>query len=273
MPANDFSVLLDRIDQGTAAAEDVMALKQWAEAAPGHATAHVALAHACERNGRRSEAHQSWQRAYLLLPSSPAVHAGLRRTAPSAKNGGGASRPPEASSSEQPDDRKAPFQPMEEEPPASEGIREGTSPVEEAPPEKETSPEEKKEEPAPQRPSSPAAPATASDNVALRELQAALPEHAKDEDLDGLIEELQDARIEPTPDPDDVPAPNLETSESDMVSPTLARIYENQGQYTEAARAYRRLAEKHPAQADEYRQQAEALQARADQARADQDEE
>ena len=92
----------------------------------------------------------------------------------------------------------------------------------------------------------------------------AFPAAEDDADLDNLIEELEDARIEASPDPDDVPAPDLEAgADDDVVSPTLARIYEAQGQLAEAARVHRRLAEQHPDEAEAHRRQAEALDARA----------
>lgn len=90
----------------------------------------------------------------------------------------------------------------------------------------------------------------------------ALPEGV--EDLDTLIEQLENApRIRPdTAVSDDFADPD-EADASEMVSETLARIYETQRQFGEAARAYEQLAQRHPARADEFRQRAEALRQRA----------
>ena len=83
------------------------------------------------------------------------------------------------------------------------------------------------------------------------------------EDLDRLIEELEDARIDPQPDLDDVPPPDLDNDIEDMVSETLARIYISQKQYAEAARVYLRLATQEPERAQEYKKKADDLRARA----------
>lgn len=82
-------------------------------------------------------------------------------------------------------------------------------------------------------------------------------------DLDRLIDELESARIDPQPEVEGAPEPNLDSDVDDMVSETLARIYIAQEQYTEAARVYVRLAHQDPDRADEYREKAAELREQA----------
>ncbi len=72
------------------------------------------------------------------------------------------------------------------------------------------------------------------------------------DDLDLLIAELEGARIEPVPRPEDVPAPDLGSDGEDLLSETLARIYAAQGQYMDAARVYARLADQDPERAADF---------------------
>ncbi|WP_231465960.1 hypothetical protein [Rhodothermus marinus] len=84
-----------------------------------------------------------------------------------------------------------------------------------------------------------------------------------DLDLDRLIAELESARIEPRPDLDDIPPPELEDDVDDLVSETLALIYAAQQQFEEAARVYEKLALQHPEKAAHYREQAAKMRAKA----------
>jgi tetratricopeptide (TPR) repeat protein len=83
-------------------------------------------------------------------------------------------------------------------------------------------------------------------------------------DLDRLIEDLESARIEPRPDLDDLPAPNLESDVEDLVSETLARIYAAQSQYREAARIYVKLASQEPANARDHLENASDMRKKAE---------
>lgn len=91
-----------------------------------------------------------------------------------------------------------------------------------------------------------------------------VPRGPKTGDLDRLIRDLESARIEPDPDLDDIPPPDLDDDIEDLVSETLARIYTAQGQYREAARIYVKLASQDPDQARQHLEKAAELRERAD---------
>lgn len=88
-------------------------------------------------------------------------------------------------------------------------------------------------------------------------------------DLDRLIQDLESARIEPKPDLDDLPEPDLEDDVEDLVSETLARIYAAQSQYREAARIYVKLASQEPANARAHLENAAEMRRKADAKAAD----
>lgn len=87
---------------------------------------------------------------------------------------------------------------------------------------------------------------------------------AEDLELDELIHELESARIVPKPEHEIIAAPALESDIDDMVSETLARIYEGQKQYDEAARVYEKLATMQPDRASDFERRAHELRARAE---------
>jgi len=101
------------------------------------------------------------------------------------------------------------------------------------------------------------------DELARRSTDPGQPLPEDQHDLDRLIDELEGARIDPQPDIEGAPEPNLDSDVDDMVSETLARIYIGQEQYTEAARVYVRLAHQDPDRADEYREKAAELREQA----------
>jgi hypothetical protein len=86
-------------------------------------------------------------------------------------------------------------------------------------------------------------------------------------DLDALIREIERApRIRPDPHfvpPSDEERIGTAADDEDVVSETLARIYETQGQFAEAAAVYEKLAGQRPGQADEFRRRARELRVRA----------
>jgi len=75
---------------------------------------------------------------------------------------------------------------------------------------------------------------------------------------------LESARIEPDPDVDEVPAPDLESDVDDIVSETLARIHEAQDQYRKAAQIYVKLASQEPDQARVYLEKAAEMRRKAE---------
>ena len=86
-------------------------------------------------------------------------------------------------------------------------------------------------------------------------------------DLDALIREIERApRIRPDPHfvpPSDDDRTGMAQDDEDVVSETLARIYETQGQFVEAAGVYEKLAGQRPDRADEFRRRARELRVRA----------
>jgi tetratricopeptide (TPR) repeat protein len=82
-------------------------------------------------------------------------------------------------------------------------------------------------------------------------------------DLESLIEQLENApRIRP--DGGNTEGAYVEEDpEDEVVSETLARIYEHQQQYEAAARAYERLAQEQPARAEEFARRAAEMRQRA----------
>ena len=86
-----------------------------------------------------------------------------------------------------------------------------------------------------------------------------LKEWKDDEELDHLIEELESARIVPKPEHEHIEAPALDTDIEDMVSETLARIYEGQNQLLKAAEMYDKLAVANPSKAESFIARAKEL--------------
>ena len=86
----------------------------------------------------------------------------------------------------------------------------------------------------------------------------------EDDDLERLIDELESARIEPNPDVEEVPTPDLDDNVDDIVSETLARIHEAQDQYRKAAQIYVKLASQEPDEARTYLQKASEMREKAE---------
>jgi len=112
---------------------------------------------------------------------------------------------------------------------------------------------------------------------AAPETSSAAPSDLNDDfdDLDRLIEELESARITPTPNPTDAPEPATSDEDDeddradDLVSETLARIYASQGKYREAMRVYLKLAAQKPDQMRPLLEKASAMRVEAERAEAD----
>lgn len=249
-------------------------LEEKVDEIPAHIVAHLLLARAYEAQERWERALESWESVHLLMPNSPVAGEGKRRVLrrmddsevetgeridtvgtplqdivppetedrPTSLDDGSSSEPTADVETEEEgadDDLEALRRQAERE--AREGgPRPGLS----------RTPAEEKDEPAP------------SPEERIEELEE------KDDagDLDRLIDELESARIEPDPEAEDAPPPDLEDDTEDVVSETLARIHENQGNYGEAARIYSRLAEEEPDRAEEFMEKAAELREKADEA-------
>lgn len=223
---------------------------------PAYAPAHVLLARAYEAQERWADALTAWQNARFFAPNSPVVEAGLLRVL-DRYEADAEDAPPEHNPASDPMDRladelfetirdrdttEAPLQEDDEEDDEEDAQNARTSAASDTAPNPPASPIEELAQrlPAPNQP---------------------LPDDV--EDLDRLIDELEHARIDPQPDLEAPPPPNLDNDIEDMVSETLARIYISQKQYAEAARVYVRLAEQDPEQEEEYLQKAADMRLRA----------
>lgn len=247
----------------------IATLERKIEELPAHLTAHVLLARAYEAKHRWTRALKTWENVRFLMPNSPVGQEGKARVLRQLD------RDEEA-------EEAAPSHP--------EASSKSASPPTEATPEEDAAePEEDGDSPS-------TGPETASELEQLRrqaEEEArqggARPEltgdatsshtdpksdetpearvgqlENEDEDLDRLIDELESAQIEPDPDVDDAPPPDLENDVDDIVSETLARIHEGQGEYRKAAQIYVKLASQEPDQAREYLEKAAEMREQAE---------
>ncbi len=205
------------------AAEAIPMLEFIAKQMPSHVSCHVLLAQAYAKEERWQESLSSWQNASFLMPNSPAIRKGFREVL---------------------------------------GIlsRQAIKLIATAPEPQLVQPDPVEEEVADNKPKNifshrvpPPLAHLAPDPTAL----------AEDLELDDLINELESARIVPKPEHEVVEAPVLEADIDDMVSETLARIYEGQKQFDEAARVYEKLAVIQPDRAEDFEQRANELRARA----------
>lgn len=267
---------------------------------PAYTPAYVLLARAYEAQERWPEALAVWQRAHFFAPNSPTVEAGLLRMLDrhDAVFDEGAVeaafavdsanlidemadelietiREDETASSERPADLSSETEETnlseqeldveDETETGSEADATATSATAEASP--ETPPDDTTDN----EPSDDASTDDARSPTRLspvEELAQRLPNPDQPlpsdvQDLDRLIDELEGARIDPQPDLEEAPPPDLDNDIEDMVSETLARIYISQKQFEEAARVYVRLAEQEPEREDEYLQKAADMRLRA----------
>lgn len=241
----DLQHVLDLVEEG-AFDKVTSTLRQVVAQMPAYAPAYVLLAQAYEAQERWPEALATWQRAHFFAPNSPVVEAGLWRVLdrqdavsaePSEDNPPGAMDQMADELLETIRDEASPS------PPADDALDEEAAPSVGAPSSPEPAPtplEELMRRPPPDEP---------------------LPDDIRD--LNRLIEELEEARIDPQPNLDDVPAPDLDSDIEDVVSETLARIYASQKKFEEAARVYLRLASQEPEQADAFLEKAADMRSRA----------
>jgi len=246
---------------------------------PAHIGAHVLLAHAYETQERWEDALRAWAEARFLMPNSPIAEAGthrvLRRLEEHGEDSFAFAFPPSLqaasdSTDETDDPADAPTAASpDDEATADEedGLAQLRRQAEREARQGGARPDLSDAPPSSDLPPSPdASPPTPEEQVEQ------LEEEGDADDLDHLIDELQSARIEPEPDEADAPPPDSvdpepersENEGADIVSETLARIHEGQGDYEEAARIYATLAEQEPDRADEFRKKADELREKAD---------
>ncbi|MEP0548635.1 MAG: tetratricopeptide repeat protein [Rhodothermales bacterium] len=186
---------------------------------PAYVTAHVLLAKAYEASGRANGALEAWHRAYFLMPGSPLIireRTRLLRSVPVEDEPATPVAPAPAADFDE--------APMDEAPAdnASWSEEEGADMVE------------------------------AADAIAEAESHAEPEPDDEPDDLDTLIRQIENApRIRPDAHFKDDAVEEEEDDDDEMVSETLARIYEAQKQYDAAAHAYEQLADQRPERATE----------------------
>lgn len=238
-PVYDIHTPLELLKNGKAA-EAIPMLEFIAKQMPSHVSCHVLLAQAYAAEERWQEALSSWQNASFLMPNSPAIRRGFREVLNilSRQTIKLVATAPE------------PVQPLNE----AEVVDETEV---ETPDEVLETADETVEDTPPKSNFSHLVPPPLAH---LAKDEASIGE---DVELDDLIQELESARIVPKPEHEIVEAPVLEADIDDMVSETLARIYEGQKQYDEAARVYEKLATMQPEKAEDFEQRASELRSRS----------
>lgn len=250
----------------------IATLERKVEELPAHLTAHVLLARAYESKHEWDQALQYWENVYFLIPNSPVAETGKRRVlrqmdqeedageleeiAPSTPSAAPSPAPDNASSDEAEsirDERSDTERPTT--------ATEAASELEEL--RRQAENEARQGGARPELADTPEGRAADAPGDTPADRVDELEED--DEDLDRLIEDLESARIEPDPDMDDVPEPDLETDVDDLVSETLARIHEAQNQYREAAQIYVKLASQEPDQSRKYLEKAAEMRQQAEQ--------
>jgi tetratricopeptide (TPR) repeat protein len=274
----------------------IATLERKLEELPAHLTAHVLLARAYEAKHQWDRALTCWENVYFLMPNSPVAREGKRRvlrkmnrdeeaedveevappvpgspgpeaTTPDADASPDADAPPaeEAASAESSSTEPAPDEPVSDEETAeAEGPTTAPEAVSELDKLRRQAEEEAREGGARPELENAADPSAEPDTGTPEERVGALEERG-DDDLDQLIDELESARIEPSPDVEDAPAPDLENDVDDIVSETLARIHEAQDDYRKAAQIYVKLASQDPDQARAYLEKAAEMRRKAEQ--------
>jgi tetratricopeptide (TPR) repeat protein len=267
--------LLEQKDHDAA----IAMLEDKVDALPAHLGAHVLLAHAYETQERWEEALQSWAEARFLMPNSPIAEAGTQRVLRHLEEHDGTSFafafPPSLKTQSPPDADPDPD--GDDSSPADEGDDIPDEEVSDLAQLRRQAEREARQGgarpglsdaplPSDRSPSPDPSPSTPEEQVER------LEDEGDADDLDHLIDQLQSARIEPEPEAaPDAPSPEAgdgpereEDDTEDIVSETLARIHEGQGDYQEAARIYATLAEQEPDRADEFREKAAEMRERAD---------
>jgi tetratricopeptide (TPR) repeat protein len=265
----------------------IATLKQKVDELPAHLTAYVLLARAHEAKHQWEEALRCWENVYFLMPNSPVAREGKRRvlrrmdrdkeaaeieeaapSPPSQTESSSESSPPEekpaddAAGAETADEPPSEPEPAKKETPATRAVSELEKLRRKAEDEARKGGARPELTDTPEAPTEPASSDPSSSSPTPEERVNQIEE--EDDDLDRLINELESARIEPNPDVEDAPAPDLESDVDDIVSETLARIHEAQDQYRQAAQIYVKLASQEPDQARAYLEKAAEMRRKAE---------
>lgn len=252
MSSTDITGLIGLLDSGKTA-EALELATQLVREMPMLATGHVVRARALESNGEFGEAILAWRHALDLVPNSPIIVKGFRRTVEKSVEKNVA--PPQADT---PGDTQTadPMDDAFDDPSAATADLPGfgsSDSMFDVEPEFE------------QRVADDLRRETGDPNDANDanddDLTTDTPHESVADELDALIAGLTGARIRPSDTP--APAPDLESRIEDMASETLARIYADQQQFEEAARVYERLAETRPADRERYLERAALMLERA----------
>lgn len=244
----------------------ITALERKIEELPAHLTAHVLLARSYETDHQWQKALKHWEHACFLMPNSPVAQEGKARVLHRKDVDETATEIETASPAHTVDQTEPPTPDNHS---AEEGADSTESTADEAAPPSDLE-ELRRQTDAEARtsggdPGHPDAEATDPGRSPLERIeQFEKLEGGHDEDLDRLIDELESARIEPDPDVEDVPPPNLDDDVDDLVSETLARIHEAQDQYRKAAHIYVKLASQEPEDARKYLKKASEMRERAE---------
>ncbi len=266
----------------------IATLEHKIEELPAHLTAHVLLGRAYEAKREWDRALKCWENVRFLMPNSPVGRDGKQRVLRQLQAPEDSEATTDASeSTDEPSTEP-------DEPTAEEAERASTPDAEEEQAEEEKEDDSSEDD----------TPTTATQAVSeLEQLRRQAEEEAREggarpeladtptssaepsspddasnetpaervdqmeqqgDDLDRLINELESARIEPQPDVDDVPAPDLDNDVDDIVSETLARIHEAQDKFRKAAQIYVKLASQEPDKARQYLQKAAEMREKAE---------
>ena len=286
MSLSDLQEPLDLLEQKdyTAAVE---VLERKVAALPAHLGAHVLLAHAYEAQQRWGRALEAWADAQFLMPNSPTAETGKRRVLRRIEGIEDGDEPLPLAEFPDPDAQPAgpmtadasPEEESQEREPADEddepSSTEGASGLTELRHQAEREARQGGARPGLADDVSSADPPSSPEESATPEEQIEQLEDEGDaDDLDRLIDKLQSARIDTDPDAAaEAPPPSSEETGAEapdeddpgeVVSETLARIHEGQGDYERAAHIYAQLAEQEPDQAEEFREKAAEMRKKAD---------
>lgn len=238
----------------------ITSLEHTVDALPAHPSAHVLLARAYEVRERWDDALECWANARALLPNSPVGQDGRARVLRTMDADDHRAAAPVLTLSVHDEDEAAAADP--DIPSDFEALRRYA--------EQEARRGGARSDRSVEHDLSPGREADDLDTPEER-VDELTTDASGEDDLDHLIQELESARIEPDPNAETAPDPGLENDPEgeELVSETLGRIYESQGQYREAAEVYEELAAQEPDRETEFLQKAEEMRQRADDAAPD----